>query len=112
MTFPEDIGDVKTGIGPGWHPIIERLMNDLMKLGWDGRVRQVKEKFGGLRFYVEPSTEALHDRIDMAAEESRRTCEACGKPGVSRGEGWIKTLCDEHANGRPLVDFESLWSVK
>ena len=112
MTFPEGIEDIKTGIGPGWHPIIERLMNDLLKLGWDGRVLQVKEKFGGLRFYIEQTADALHDRINMAAEESFRTCEACGKPGSPRGKGWIKTLCNEHASGRPPVDFENLWGVR
>jgi hypothetical protein len=67
MILSKDIRGIKADIGQGWHPLIERLVNDLVKLGWDGRVRQVKEKFGELRFYIEQTTDVLHDRIDMAA---------------------------------------------
>jgi hypothetical protein len=35
MILPDDI---KTSIGPGWHPIIDRLVVDLLKLGWNGKV--------------------------------------------------------------------------
>lgn len=58
------------------------------------RAVQVKEKFGGLRFYVDGGTYALDAILDAAEEESLRTCEACGAVGktLSRG-GWYKTLC-------------------
>jgi len=63
-------------------------------------VLQVKEKFGGLRFYVNcRRNEAIRQRIGIAAEESFRTCEVCGQPGRLREDRWIKTLCDEHARG-------------
>ena len=32
----------------GWYPLIKDLINDLIKLGWNKQVCQVKEKFGGL----------------------------------------------------------------
>jgi hypothetical protein len=106
MTGPDTSEDIKAEIGPGWHPIIERLVNDLLKLGWNGKVLQVKEKFGGLRFYIEQTDDVLHERIDIAKEEAYRTCGTCGKPGVPSG-GWIKTLCDEHATGRNQLQEEN-----
>ena len=60
---------------------------------------QAKEKFGGLRFYVNCRKEgAIRQRIGIAADESFHTCEVCGQPGKLREERLIKTLCDEHAS--------------
>lgn len=55
---------------------------------------QVKEKFGGLRFYADNCDDYTRGVIDMAESMSYRTCEVCGSPGVKRSGGWIKTLCD------------------
>jgi hypothetical protein len=96
---PLTVEAIEPRIGPGWYSIIDRLVADLLELGWDGRVLQVKEKFGGLRFYIEQTTEVLHNRIDKAKDEAYRTCEVCGKPGFLRNNGWIETRCDEHASG-------------
>jgi hypothetical protein len=65
-------------------------------------VLQVKEKFGGLRVYVNcHRNEAIYQRLGLAAQESLRTCEICGQSGTLREDRWIKTLCDEHdASGR------------
>ncbi len=85
-------------VGPGWHDLLVRLVTDLLALGWNGEVSQVKEKFGGLRFYINAGTSELWDRIDVAESESLRTCEECGKPGSMRNKrGWLSTRCDEHA---------------
>jgi hypothetical protein len=86
--------------GPGWTKLLDALVVDLKKLEWDGQVDQIKEKFGGLRFYVGDANHAIYERIDDAERESLRTCEECGAPGKVRGGGWIKTLCDDHAEGR------------
>ena len=90
------IADCKSHVGPGWHDILTRLVDGLFELGWDGQVLQVKEKFGGLRFYVGSSSMAIHDRIQEAENEAAKTCEECGAPGVLRDGSWLKTLCDEH----------------
>jgi hypothetical protein len=66
--------------------------------GCQFEVLQVKEKFGGLRFNVNHANDAIRQRIGTAADESFCTCEVCGQPGKLREDGWIKTLCDEHAN--------------
>ena len=87
-------------VGPGWHDILKRLINDLFELGWDGQVLQVKEKFGGLRFYVGGASHAIYKRIEAAYDEASKTCEKCGAPGMLREGGWLKTLCDEHDKER------------
>jgi hypothetical protein len=43
-------------VGEGWINILDRLAEDLVAMGWDRRLDQVKEKFGRLRFYVRTST--------------------------------------------------------
>jgi hypothetical protein len=57
---------------------------------------QVKEKFGGLRFYVHGATNEAHNYIDFAERMSYRTCETCGKPGKTIRNGWHYTACEEH----------------
>ena len=82
-------------VGPGWGHLICRLIRDLFALGWNGEVHQVKEKFGGLRFYIGAGSDEIFQRIDKAEEESYQICEECGKPGKLRDRSWIKTLCEE-----------------
>ena len=83
-------------VGPGWRPLVSKLMDDLLKLGWNGGVRDIKEKFGGLRFHIFYSSGAMDDIIQAAEEASLRTCEECGEPGRTDGWGstWVKTLCE------------------
>ena len=57
---------------------------------------QVKEKFGGLRFYIDGGDDWVYGAISMAESMSYRTCEVCGAPGKTRGGAWIRTTCDEH----------------
>lgn len=64
------------------------------------RALQVKEKFGLLRFYVYGGNDRTYDYIEFAEAMSGRICEECGAPGVLRGGGWLRTLCDGHAGDR------------
>ena len=59
---------------------------------------QVKEKYGTLRFYMTGYLDAMDKPIAEAEARSAKTCEECGKPGELRYGGWIKCLCDEHAD--------------
>jgi hypothetical protein len=63
---------------------------------------QVKEKFGGLRFYTNGATDKHHNYISFAESMSYCTCEECGAPGKRYTDGWHQTLCDIHAamNGK------------
>jgi len=58
---------------------------------------QIKEKFGGLRVYMNQETPEMSGAIRMAENWSFHICETCGQSGVKRTGGWIRTLCDEHA---------------
>jgi hypothetical protein len=58
---------------------------------------QVKEKFGGLRFYVQAATKEHYNYISFAESMSYRTCESCGADGKTYTDGWHRTLCDIHA---------------
>lgn len=93
-----------TGIfecGPGWYPLLKDLITDLIALGWNKEICQVKEKFGGLRFYINEGSDEIYDRISEAEYESYQTCEVTGKPGEVRNDlGWIETLCDEEYEKR------------
>ena len=60
---------------------------------------QVKEKFGGLRFYYSGGDDYIDGVVAMAESISYRTCEECGSPGTSTKSGWIRVLCEEHKNG-------------
>lgn len=80
----------------GWFPLIKELIEDLIALGWDKQTCQVKEKFGGLRFYINSGSDEIHDRIAKAENDSYEICERTGKPGKLRNDiGWWTTLCDE-----------------
>lgn len=94
-------------VGPGWFGIIEDLSSKLEPVlrkiraerGDYPKALQVKEKFGGLRFYMTWETKEIDDLIDEAEEKSYKTCEDCGAPGETRPGGWIRTLCDDCVKG-------------
>lgn len=88
-------------VGPGWHNLVSNLIDELFKLGWDGNVFQIKEKFGGLRFYIGKGNDAIWKAIHNSEALSYRICEKCGESGKLRTDGWMKVLCDNHGNGRP-----------
>lgn len=100
-TLQRNLMDFGFMIGDGWFDIIYRLSKDLscLELPDDFEVVEVKEKFGGLRFYGNYNLVEHYDRIDKAERESYRTCEVCGKEGTPREDGWVKTLCYECYKG-------------
>jgi hypothetical protein len=59
-------------------------------------VEQIKEKFGGLRFYYQGGDDHISGMVSMAEVWAGRSCETCGNVGVRRSGGWIRTLCDTH----------------
>ena len=81
-------------VGKGWGPIVERLWRFCKAQNPPIMVTQVKEKLGGLRFYVGAATDDVWKVIDAGEAESLKTCEDCGQPGETRPLGWILTLCD------------------
>jgi len=92
--------------GDGWYTLLRNLsaklesaiMRHIQENPTDEyrpRAVQVKEKFGGLRFYMTSETPEISDFIRAAERKSYETCEACGEVGTTGGKGWISTLCEK-----------------
>lgn len=91
----------------GWAALYEPLIARCREEGVE--ISQVKEKFGGLRFYTDGTASSeLIAAIDAAEALSFTVCEVCGSPGVPRCDGWIRTLCDTHAEGREPYEPNTL----
>ncbi len=111
-TYPKMFSKPYGGIcvDQGWWPIVESLCSNIQHyLNWKNKesevvpqveIAQIKEKFGGLRFYYDGGDDQIQGMVSMAESWADHTCEQCGNPGKSRRGGWIKTLCDEHAAER------------
>lgn len=114
----------------GWYRLVDTLCSAIeVVLGPEAcaafEVRQIKQKFGALRFYYRlDGRESLHvdimmptgrqhvvisaeaagdddDRVrelvDAACAASETACEVCGEPAHPRNlNGWLTTLCDVH----------------
>lgn len=79
----------------GWLDLVHDLHTRLTG-NPDYRVVQVKEKFGGLRFYTEGLTHAEREMVYAAEAESFLVCADCGtRDTVSlRNRRWVASLCD------------------
>ncbi len=85
--------------GDGWFDLIDALCECLQF--WTDHnngepqvvVRQVKQKFGTLRFYCKGVNERQRGMIDMAVTMSNRICEECGAPGEMVG---YRICCPVH----------------
>jgi len=82
-------------VGDGWVPLVDQLFADMIALGWDRDLHQLKEKFGGLRVYIGVSSASVKERIRVAEEVAARTCDECGAPGeiLESPRGWWTCWC-------------------
>lgn len=87
---------------PGWLALLSKLLADLETTGFDfSRVDQIKDKFGGLRFYASPLEAQQQTLINKAEADSYRICEECGATGETYNQGgWIRTLCEQCHKGQ------------
>jgi hypothetical protein len=109
-THFENVEGVYLGTDPGWYNLIYTLTNCIdHHVAWQNRVNrtdtkvkisQIKEKFGGLRYYIESGDKTIFGMIQLAEALSFTICEECGQPGKLRSGGWMKTLCDKHEEER------------
>ncbi len=88
--------------GDGWFDLIYKLSKDIINISEDGvEAIQVKEKFGGLRFYwientllTDEQLSEINKLVDAAEDESYKICEKCGsREDIKQTDGWITTLC-------------------
>jgi len=103
----------------GWGPLIAELEAKLRVLSPGYTISQVKEKFGGLRYYADAgdvnaeTSKWFYELVHEAETRSFEICECCGQPGQlsRRGKhGWYKTLCPTCAtrmNFEPVRDAGS-----
>jgi hypothetical protein len=92
-------------VGEGWYPILKSLIEELIQAGWNKEIFQCKEKFGGLRFYINENVIGgnmdLNNIISKYESLSYNFCETCGEEGKIRNDlNWIETLCDTHYQER------------
>ena len=107
----------------GWYELIRTLCfqitQEIAGTQLKFQVAQVKEKFGGLRFYYSWDSEPFDDStsanlkfytvngmVHFAESFSYKICEICGNSGKLRQvNGWMTTQCDSCYN-------ESVKSIK
>ena len=92
--------------GDGWYNVLDALFRNIKwhvdhKLKSDPefpvpKIAQIKEKFGGLRFYYDGGDDTIKGMVYMAESWASQTCETCGERGSIRTGGWVRTLCDKH----------------
>lgn len=104
-----DWKDARIGasVNPGWVPIVEELHAAILEIDPDYRVDQVKEKFGGLRFYYSTDSDRgdeIEALVKAAEMQAAATCEVCGAEAPDGpntwGQGWLNTLCPTHGKVR------------
>lgn len=88
----------------GWAKLCEDLCAELKvlfdKVGYkDYALVQVKEKFGGLRWYDNGVPCEIYEKylsiIHKYEERSFCTCCICGAPATKISTGWISPFCDK-----------------
>jgi hypothetical protein len=96
------------GVPDGWLPIIDKLCACIqhyidyhVSYTKDGQYKpaqvtcsQMKEKFGGLRFYTDGHDEVVEGMIKMAEHLCDYTCQDCGsEEDLGMTIGWVSVLC-------------------
>lgn len=111
--WPGLMADIPCGFGcpKGWSELVWKLFIDIEaaltaahpELS-DFKIAQIKEKFGGLRFYFSlrkdhPAYDMIHQLVEQAQGESFGICLSCGgsadvTTGVTGGgRGWVTSQC-------------------
>jgi hypothetical protein len=92
----------------GWLPIIDKLCGAIqnyidytIRYTAEGPIKpnqvtcvQMKEKFGGLRFYTNGHDDVIEGMITMAEYLCDNACQDCGsEQDLGITSGWISVLC-------------------
>ena len=86
----------------GWHELIRDTHNRILKVDPEYQIFQIKEKFGGLRYYYDASRSHAIPEIDKIIKTAEVVasvvCQNCGELGASLtvNNGWYATLCEKH----------------
>ena len=118
-SFPEIFSHPNTGInnpeymciGDGWLSLLEQFCIELTLLAKQMKLPDqdwpyfacIKEKFGGLRVYMNPNgfdetaQELAYKHLSAITQAAKVTCEVCGQKGHFRDgnvTGWLRVHCD------------------
>lgn len=92
----------KASVGPGWWPILDRFVPQILEADPEARL-YIKEKYGYLRIEMDSRKIDLQQQIAWENEAelaSSTVCEFCGRPGKHRpNRDWLQTLCDRCHRG-------------
>lgn len=119
MDDPKCRWSIRMGLscGDGWYEIIydasmeleeiiQRMAEKDRKKYW---ACQIKEKFGGLRFYLNEATDEMWKITRKVEALSEYVCEECGDRGntVKRQTigNWLQTLCRSCRTDRRIKGF-------
>ena len=110
----EVITPIKFGFecGDGWYNLINTLMGCIYQhienkkkevsekdCDYSVHIVQIKEKYGGLRFYIYGGDDYVNGMISLAENLSYKVCETCGSMNnVGQTTGWIYTICKDCYN--------------
>lgn len=93
-------------INEGWHSLVKNLCNYIENVKSEEEIEievvQIKQKYGGLRFYVQGEVpDKVYQIIEFAQFMSFKICEYCGSTKEVTTEptesspGYIITLCED-----------------
>lgn len=94
-------GTFDVSVLPGWEIVIRRTVERIAEVRdrkdiKNLKIVQIKEKFGGLRIYMNDVDDDVDEIIREAEDECSELCSWCAKPGkLINRHGWILNLCDE-----------------
>lgn len=99
--YPDILAHCALGHPPGWNLLVEQLLECITQYCANNNVTpisatQIKDKFGGLRFYYQGGDDMIDGMVWFAEHLSETICEDCGSTeGVvtTSPPGWVYTRC-------------------
>jgi len=99
--------------GDGWYVLLNELLS-LIKNHLANKkpislfqISQVKEKFGGLRFYYDEGDDYIDGLVRFAESMSYMICETCGSNhSIGMTSGWLKVRCKSCAENESLENWK------
>lgn len=112
-------------IPPGWEPVVDRLLGDLVEAGWNREVVRCRVLDEGFDLHLVEASKAARRVIRRADDRLRRRCQACGRNGRERSRdeayeenrrdgkirdalGGAQVLCDACWLAEPLWPAEEV----
>ena len=96
-------------VDDGWYGLLDIACSLIQNS--DVIAKQVKEKFGTLRFYTSGGGSFENGVIWAAEALSGAICEKCGAPGYLVRDAWVRTLCEAHGGTPDRYSTLSIYEI-